>query len=159
MVDTGILFNNMKSPSHECQMTFWPLTSYSATPTIRLSINFMTFIPSLTLTELRVVSIERLQRVWHDSRERLPFRTPGSVPLFWTFLCSNSWDLFSRTCRVFLDFFTLDTPRYCLDFACKILYHLYSWLHDRSSSVSTECTNDDTWLKLPWCCVRCYTCK
>ena len=42
----------------------------------------MTLIPSLTLTELRVVSIGHLQRLWHDSRECLPFRTPGSVPFF-----------------------------------------------------------------------------
>ena len=27
MVDTGILFSNMKSPSHECIMTFWSLTN------------------------------------------------------------------------------------------------------------------------------------
>ena len=27
MVDTGILFSNMKCLSHECQMTFWPLTN------------------------------------------------------------------------------------------------------------------------------------
>ena len=40
----------------------------------------MTLIPTLTFTELRVVSIEHLQRVWHASRERLPFRTPGSAP-------------------------------------------------------------------------------
>ena len=49
---------------------------------IRLSINFMTFIPSLTFTELWVVSMEHMQRVWLASRERLPFRTPGSVPHF-----------------------------------------------------------------------------
>ena len=49
---------------------------------IRLSTNFMTFIPSLTFTELWVVSMEHLQRVWLASRERLPFRTPGSVPHF-----------------------------------------------------------------------------
>ena len=45
------------------------------------STNFMTFIPSLTFTELWVVSMEHLQRVWLASRERLPFRTPGSVPI------------------------------------------------------------------------------
>ena len=44
---------------------------------IRLSTNFMTFIPSLTFTELWVVSMEHLQRVWLASRERLPLRTPG----------------------------------------------------------------------------------
>ena len=46
----------------------------------------MTLIPTLTFTELRVVSTEHLQRVWHASRERLPFRTPGSVPPFWDLL-------------------------------------------------------------------------
>ena len=51
---------------------------------IRLSTNFMTFIPSLTFTELWVVSMEHLQLVWLASRERLPFRTPGSVPHFGT---------------------------------------------------------------------------
>ena len=33
---------------------------------------FMTLIPGLTFTELRVVSMEHLQRVWLASRERLP---------------------------------------------------------------------------------------
>ena len=51
---------------------------------IRLSTNFMTFIPSLTFTELWVVSMEHLQRMWLASRERLPFGTPGSVPHFGT---------------------------------------------------------------------------
>ena len=40
----------------------------------------MTLIPSFTITELLVVSMEHLQWVWHASRERLPFRTPGSSP-------------------------------------------------------------------------------
>ena len=35
----------------------------------------------LDLHRLWVVSMEHLQRVWHASRERLPFRTPGSVPI------------------------------------------------------------------------------
>ena len=37
----------------------------------------MTLIPGLTFTELRVVSMEDLQRLWLAtcSRERLPFRT------------------------------------------------------------------------------------
>ena len=35
-------------------------------------------------SELRVVFMEHLKRVWHASGERLPFRTPGSVPLFGT---------------------------------------------------------------------------
>ena len=32
MVDTGILSNNMKSPSHECSMTFCDLTIYNDNP-------------------------------------------------------------------------------------------------------------------------------
>ena len=52
---------------------------------IRFSNNFITFIPSLTITELWVVSIEHLQRVWHTRRERLPFRIPGSVVVLQTF--------------------------------------------------------------------------
>ena len=35
-------------------------------------------------TNCAPVSMEHLQRVWHASRERLPFRTPGSVPHFGT---------------------------------------------------------------------------
>ena len=104
-------------------MTFWHFSCYSDIPkAIRLSTNCMTMIPGLTFTELRVVSMDRLQRVWHASRERLPFRTPGSVPLFGTCLCPNCWDQFSRTCRVSSRLFTLKTPRYFLDFAFRSLY-------------------------------------
>ena len=35
---------------------------------------------------------EHLQRMWHAGRERLPFRTPGSVTLLGTCLWSNCWD-------------------------------------------------------------------
>ena len=62
---------------------------------IRLSTNFMTLIPSLTFAELRVDSMEHLQRVWHASRERLPLRTPGSVPYFGACICSGCRDHFS----------------------------------------------------------------
>ena len=64
----------------------WPTVTSQP---IRLSTNFMTFIPILTFTELWVVSMEHLQRMWLASRERLHFRTPGSVPHFGTCLCSN----------------------------------------------------------------------
>ena len=95
--------------------------------TIRLSTNFMTFIPSLTFTELWVVSMEHLQRVWLASRERLPFRTPGSVPLFGICLSSNCWDQIPRTCHVFTRLFTLNTPWYFLDFAsCAVTTKLSS---------------------------------
>ena len=55
----------------------------------------MTLIPGLTFTELRVVFMEHLQRVWHASRERLPLRTPGSVPYFGACICSGCRDHFS----------------------------------------------------------------
>ena len=78
-------------------------------PPLSFSINFMTLIPNLTFAELRVVSMKCLQRVWYASRARLPFRPPGSIPHFGTCLCSNCWDQFSRTCRVFSRLFTVDT--------------------------------------------------
>ena len=71
---------------------------------------FMTLIPGLTFTELRVVSMEHLQRVWLASRERLPFQTPGSVPLLVTCLCSNWWNRFYRTCHIFFSTFHLEYP-------------------------------------------------
>ena len=60
------------------------------------------FIPSLTFTELRMVSIEHLQGVWHASRARLTFRTPDSV-MFETCICPNCLDPFSLTCHDFPD--------------------------------------------------------
>ena len=42
----------------------------------------MALIPGLTFTDFRVVSMDNLQRVWLASMERLPFRTPTSVPPF-----------------------------------------------------------------------------
>ena len=81
---------------------------------------FMTLIPDLTFAELRVVSMEGSQRVRLASRERLPFRTPGSVPLLGTCLCSNCWDQFYRTCRIFFRVFSLHLEypsvlsRFCL---------------------------------------------
>ena len=71
------------------------------------------FWPNLTRTKYSYTFSTSL----HASRERLPFRTPGSVPLFETHLCSDCWDVISRTFRVFTRLFTLNTPRYFLDFA------------------------------------------
>ena len=77
-------YGDLRSPSHEClTVTFHP---------IRLSTNFMTLIPSLTVIELWMVSMEHLQLVWHTSSERLPLRTPGSVLLWGACLCSDYWD-------------------------------------------------------------------
>ena len=85
----------------------WP-TTVTFQP-IKLSTNFTTLIPSLTFTELQVVSSEHLQRVWLSSRERLPFRTPRSVPLAVTWLCSSCWDKFYRTSSICSRLFTLNT--------------------------------------------------
>ena len=93
-------------------MTFQP---------IRFSTNFMTLIPSLTFTELRVVFMEHLQRMWHASRESLPLQTSGYVPLFFWgggggggCMCFDCWDHFpdsinlriyqTPTCEKFLSF-------------------------------------------------------
>ena len=85
---------------------------------IRLSTKLMTFIPSLTFTELWVVSMEHLQWVWLASRERLPFRTPGSVPHFGTCYCSNCWDLFPINLPCLYSTFHLEYPlvlsRFCI---------------------------------------------
>ena len=99
----------------------WPVKATS--PPIRLSTNIMSLIPSLTFTELRVVFMEHLQQTWHASRERLPFWTPGSVPLFETCFSSYCWDQISQTCRVFSQLFGLNTPRYFLDFVSNRLCH------------------------------------
>ena len=153
---------------------FWPLSSYSYSPTDQT--NFMTILPILTFTELRIVSmahkqrawdasrktltpldtwfrpflelhmlrwlrqvfpylhqyndihtdlditelrevsIKYLRRVWHTSWESLPFRTRGSVPLFWDLLMLQLLRLVFRTFRVFSRLFALYTPRYFLDF-------------------------------------------
>ena len=65
-------------------MTFWSLTN-SVFPTNQTFHQFYDLDTELDLHRLWVVSMEHLQRVWHASRERLPLRTPGSVPppFFW----------------------------------------------------------------------------
>ena len=93
----------------------WPTVTSQP---IRLSTNSMIFIPILTFTDSWVVSMEHSQRVWLASRERLPFRTPGSVPHSGTCLCSNGWNQIPRTCHVFTRLFTLNTLWYFLEFAC-----------------------------------------
>ena len=58
--------------------------------------------------------MEHLQRVWHVSRERLPFRTPGSNPPFWDLLVLLIVEnRFLKLAMFLLDF----SPRYFLDFA------------------------------------------
>ena len=73
----------------------------------------------LNIHRLRVVFMEHLQWMWHASRERLPFRTPGSVTHCGTCLCPNCCDQISRICHVFTRLFSSNTPWYFLDFACN----------------------------------------
>ena len=101
-------------------MTFWSLTN-SDFPTNQTFRQFHDIDTELDLHRLWVVSMEHLQRVWHASRERLHFRTPGSVPHCGTCLCSNCWDQIPRTCLVFTLRFTYNTPWYFLECA---LYNL-----------------------------------
>ena len=97
-------------------MTFWSLTNSDFTTNLTFH-QFHDIDTELDLHRLWVVSMEHLQRVWHASRERLPFRTPGSVPHCGTCLCSNCWDQIPRSCHVFTRLFTSNTPWYFLDFA------------------------------------------
>ena len=68
---------------HNLHSDPWPIVTSEP---IRLSNDYITLMPSLTFTELWVVSMEHLQRVWYASKKRLPFRTPDSVPPFWDLL-------------------------------------------------------------------------
>ena len=77
----------------------------------------MTLIPGLTFTELHVVSMEHLQRVWLASRERLPFRTPGSVPFWGLAYALIDETSFTELAISFSRLFTLNTPQYFLNFA------------------------------------------
>ena len=64
----------------------------------------MTLIPRLTFTELQVVSMERLQRIWHASRKRLSSRTPGSVPFWHLLMLELLRPVLSEVAVSFLDF-------------------------------------------------------
>ena len=114
--------------SHECLMTFWYMTN-SNFPTNQTFHQFHDLDTELNLHRLWMASMEHLQRVWHASRERLPFRTLGSVPHCGTCLCSNCWDRIPRTCHVFTRLFTSNIPWYFLDFASRFIWRLrLSWL-------------------------------
>ena len=101
----------------------WPTVT---TEPIRLSTNLMTLIPTLTFIELRVVSMEHLQWVWHASRERLPFWTTSFVAHFGTCLCSNCWDQIPRTCHVFTRLFHLEYPLVLSQF-CSVQTWYLAW--------------------------------
>ena len=115
-------------------------------PTNKTFHQFYKLYTELDLHRLWVVSMEHLQRVWHASRERLPFRTPGSVPHCGTCLCYNCWDQIPRTCHVFTRLFTSNTPWYFLDFAFKLYCVPNSssnekWLALSTNSLSYKISN------------------
>ena len=62
--------------------------------------------------------MEHLQRVWHASRERLPFRTPGSVPILGLAYAPIVETKFLELAMSLTRLFTSNTPWYFLDFAC-----------------------------------------
>ena len=81
-----------------------------------------------------MVSIKRLQRMWHASRERLPFRTSCSVPFLGDCLCSNRWDQFFSNLPCLFSTFHLGYPSVLSGFALlgyfnpEILYFVPIWL-------------------------------
>ena len=98
MVGTGILSNNMRSPSPECYTTFWMMTIYSDTlhwsgitpivlPYYRSGPHYRIWL----FSKLQEVSIEHLQRARHANRGRLLLRTPGLVPQ-WDLQVFVCWD-------------------------------------------------------------------
>ena len=109
-------------------------------PTNQTFHQFHDLYTELDLHRLWVVSMEHLQRVWLASRERLPFRTPGSVPHFGTCWCSNCWDQVPRTCHVLTRPFTSNTPWYFLDFA-------FYWLPQGGTECKRKIQNENICLQ------------
>ena len=115
-VDTGIVFSNtLYEASLSRMLNGILIIDQLVTPIpIILFTNFMTLIPSLTFTKLRVVSMEHLQRVWHASRE--PF-CGHLVPYFLDLLLLQLLRLIFPNLPCFSRFFTLNIPCYFLNFA------------------------------------------
>ena len=97
----------------------WTLTPPDTWSRLYWDLHIMFYLGEFYKYCLWVVSMEHLQRLWHASRKRLPFRTPRSVSSFGTCLWSNCWDQIPRTCHVFTRLFALNTPWYFLDFDFK----------------------------------------
>ena len=99
-------------------MTLWSLTN-SDFPTNQTFHQFHDLDTELDLHRLWVVSIEHLQRVWHASRERLPFRTPGSVAHFCDLLMLQLLRPNSSNLPCLYSTFHLEYPlvlsRFCFD--------------------------------------------
>ena len=96
----------------------WPLISYSGFQTDQTFNQFHDFDTELDLPKLRVVSMEHFANGVECQQGTLTLPdTWFCVPFFGTCLCSDCWDHFSRTCRVFPRLFTLEYPSYFLDFS------------------------------------------
>ena len=76
----SFMFSNMKSPSHECKMTFWPSTSYSDFQTNQTFHQFHELDTELDLCQITKSFLGSFAAVVACHQERLPFRTPGSGP-------------------------------------------------------------------------------
>ena len=87
----------------------------------------------LDLHRLCVVSMEHLQRMWHASRERLPFRTPCSVPQLWDLLVFQLLRPDSSNLSCFYSTFHLEYP--------LVLSKFCLWPYYQSLEVSIEHCN------------------
>ena len=81
MVDTGILFSNMKSPSHKCQMTFRPLTSYSDFQTDQTFHQFHDLNTELDLYRITSGFYGAFATGVACQQGTLALPVPGSIPL------------------------------------------------------------------------------
>ena len=126
MVDTANLSNN-KFLSHKCSMTFCSLTKYNDNlPPIRLYTNPWPFyfLPNSTFYWLMRGFHRTFATGEATDSGRLLLQTPGPVP-FGTCICSTCWvQSFSRTCRYFSGLCFSNIPRYFLDFASNVPWHI-----------------------------------
>ena len=90
--------------SYECKMTFWTLISYSDFPNDQTFHPFNDLDIELDFHRITTVLMDHLQRVLHASRKRLPFRTPGPVPLLGTAYAQIVETSFPKLTVSFLDF-------------------------------------------------------
>ena len=92
---------------------------------IRLSTNFLTLIPNLTFNELRIVSMEHLQRMWHARRNAYPsghlvtssFLGVAYAPIVetsFTKLAVSFLDLLLEYPLVLSRFFMIPIPIFCV---------------------------------------------
>ena len=100
----------------------WPTVTSQP---IRLSTNFMTFIPSLTFTDYEWSPWSICNGCGMPAGNAYPSGHLVPSPHCGTCLCSNCWDQIPRTRHVFTRLFTSNTPWYFLDFALKM--EMGSW--------------------------------